>query len=224
MSGSVLERKTFWPRAFIGTFFWLAVMVVVVRCTFEPAPACAAVPTQANQYRADLIRSSRVVMGFDAPIATLAAQIHQESGWRAGVSSPVGAEGLAQFMPATAEWMAVLYPALYPAQPFNPSWAIRAMVHYDNYLLTKNTAANSCEQWAMALAAYNGGQGWVNRDRKLASAKGADGLSWFNAVERFNAGRSAANFAENRHYVRAILLRWEPVYAAWGNGVCEVRL
>lgn len=75
------------------------------------------------------------------------------------------------------------------------------------------------------LSAYNGGQGWVNRDRKLASAKGADKLAWFDSVERHNAGRSAANFRENRHYPRAILLRWEPMYAAagWGPGVCAER-
>ena len=55
--------------------------------------------------------------------------------------------------------------------------------------------------------------------------QGADKLAWFDSVERHNAGRSAANFRENRHYPRAILLRWEPMYAAagWGPGVCAER-
>ena len=50
-------------------------------------------------------------------------------------------------------------------------------------------------------------------------------MAWFDSVERHNAGRSAANFRENRHYPRAILLRWEPLYAAagWGPGVCAER-
>ena len=78
---------------------------------------------------------------------------------------------------------------------------------------------------AWVLAGYNGGNGWVNRDRRLASAKGADPLAWFGHVERHNSGRSASNFRENRHYPRAILLRWEPLYAAagWGRGVCAER-
>ena len=84
---------------------------------------------------------------------------------------------------------------------------------------------SECDRWAFVLAGYNGGNGWVNRDRRLASAKGADPLAWFDSVERHNAGRSAANFRENRHYPRAILLRWEPMYAAagWGPGVCAER-
>ncbi|HFH4259005.1 TPA: lytic transglycosylase domain-containing protein, partial [Pseudomonas aeruginosa] len=72
-------------------------------------------------------------------------------------------------------------------------------------------------------SAYNGGQGWVNRDRRLASASGADQLAWFDSVERFNAGRSAANFRENRNYPRLILLRYERIYLQWGDGVCGQR-
>jgi len=75
----------------------------------------------------------------------------------------------------------------------------------------------------MVLAAYNGGQGWVNKDRRLALASGASGLAWFDEIEKFNSGRSAANFKENRHYPHAILFKWESLYekAGWGNGVCK---
>ena len=84
-------------------------------------------------------------------------------------------------------------------------------------------ARTVCEQAAMVLSSYNGGLGWLIRDRKLASAKGADSLAWFGSVERFNAGRSAAAFAENRGYPRLILNRFEPEYiaAGWGSGVCS---
>ena len=184
------------------------------------------VPRDAEQYRRTLVRAAHAEWGLGAPIATLAAQVHQESAWRANAQSPVGAQGLAQFMPATSAWMAELYPASLGAnQPHNPGWALRAMVLYDRWLYEKNQASSDCERWAFVLAAYNGGQGWVNRDRKQASAKGADKLAWFDSVERHNAGRSAANFRENRHYPRAILLRWEPLYAAagWGAGVCAQR-
>lgn len=190
-------------------------------------PAYAdSIPRSAEQHRRTLVRAAHAEWGLDAPIATLAGQVHQESRWRADARSPVGAQGLAQFMPATADWMAQLYPnTLGGHQPFNPGWALRAMVAYDRWLYERNQATSDCDRWAFVLSAYNGGQGWVIRDRALASASGADKLAWFDSVERFNAGRSAANIRENRHYPRAILLRWEPLYVAagWGPGVCAER-
>jgi soluble lytic murein transglycosylase-like protein len=210
-----------WP--YIPIVFWLLLAVLVVRCTV-PEPAFANIPAAANAHRATLVRTAHYGMGLDAPVATLAAQIHQESGWNSNAVSPAGAQGLAQFMPATADWMATLNPVLQNPQPFNAGWAIRAMVQYNQWHLNKFPSTNtpSCQRWALALSAYNGGLGWVYREQKLARASGARGLAWFGDVERFNAGRSLSNFAENRNYVRNILIRWEPMYAAagWGNGVC----
>jgi hypothetical protein len=204
---------------------WLFLGLALLVASCQPAHA-ADVPRAAEQYRRTLVRAAHAEWGLDAPIATMAGQIHQESAWRANARSLVGAQGLAQFMPATADWMAELYPrSLGPAQPYNPGWALRAMVQFDRWLYVRNQANSECERWAFVLSGYNGGNGWVNRDRRLASAKGADQLAWFDSVERHNAGRSAANFRENRHYPRAILLRWEPLYAAagWGVGVCGER-
>nr|WP_247738535.1 transglycosylase SLT domain-containing protein [Pseudomonas aeruginosa] len=155
----------------------------------QPAFATDRIPTAAEQYRRTLVRSAHAEWGLSAPIATFAAQVHQESRWRADARSPVGAQGLAQFMPGTAEWIAGLYPtALGTNQPFNPGWALRALVTYDRWLYDRNQASSECDRWAFVLSAYNGGQGWVNRDRRLASASGADPLAWFDSVERFNAG------------------------------------
>lgn len=191
----------------------------------QPAYA-GAIPVEAKGQQRTLIRTSHAFWGLDAPVATFAAQIHQESRWRADARSPVGAEGLAQFMPATSDWFAELYPSqLGERQPYNPGWAMRAMVLYDKWLHARIQAASPCEKWAMVLSAYNGGLGWVYRDKRLASSKGLDPLVWFDSVERVNAGRSTANWNENRGYPRKILLRWEPLYerAAWGNGVCGER-
>lgn len=204
---------------------WLSLIIVTLSgLGCEPA-AAQEVPRAAEQYRRDLVRVAQHGFGLNAPVATLAAQIHQESGWRPGVTSPAGAQGLAQFMPGTARWMADMYPAsLGQAQPFNPGWSMRAMVAYNKWHLVRVQGHTVCDQWAFALYAYNGGLGWVQRDKRLAVASGADPLSW-DAVEPFNAGRSAANIRENRHYSRAILLRWEPMYvrAGWGRGVCDER-
>lgn len=186
--------------------------------------ARADVPAEAEQYRRDLVRIAQAEWGLDAPVATFAAQIHQESRWRFNARSPVGAQGLGQIMPATATWLASVFPeALGHPQPYNPAWSMQALVSYDGWLAARLQARGPCDMWAMVLSAYNGGLGWVNKDRRLASAKGADSLAWWNAVERFNAGRSAAAFKENRGYPRNILRRWEALYttAGWGNGVCQ---
>lgn len=183
----------------------------------------AQVPGAAVKYRAELIRNARVVWGLDAPVASFAAQIHQESGWRHDAVSGVGAQGLTQFMPTTSAWIATVYPqSLGNAQPFNPSWSMRALVQYDRWLFDRIRAADACERLAFALSAYNGGLGWVNRDKQLASSKGLDSLAWFGSVELVNAGRSTANWHENRAYPQRILKRIEPLYTAahWGPGAC----
>lgn len=203
----------------------LIALAMCVLCACQPAYADS-IPRDAEQYRRTLVRAAHAEWGLDAPIATLAAQVHQESAWRANARSQVGAQGLAQFMPTTSAWMAQLYPNTLGAnQPFNPGWALRALVTYDRWLSQRIQARGPCEKWAFVLSAYNGGLGWVQKDTRQASAKGADKLAWFDSVERHNAGRSAANFRENRNYPRAILLRWEPLYAAagWGAGVCAPR-
>lgn len=196
---------------------------LAVIATFS-TPAKAEIPDQAERYRRDLTRIAQAEWGLDAPVATFAAQIHQESRWRFDAKSPVGAQGLGQVMPSTATWLAQLFPkALGKVEPFNPVWSMQALVSYDRWLASRIQARNACEQGALILSSYNGGLGWVIRDRKLASAKGADPLTWFGSVERFNDGRSAAAFKENRQYPHLILRRWEALYvtAGWGKGVCQ---
>ena len=211
-------------RSFIRdiAFFLLGFVVLFSVTHCQPVPA-ETIPASAQQHRALLVRSVHAYAGLDAPVATFAAQVHQESRWRTDASSPVGAQGIAQFMPGTSQWIAQVNPALQNPQPYNPGWALRALVIYDEYLIKQNQASDPCNAWAMTLAAYNGGQGWVNRDRKLALASGANGLVWFNQIELFNSGRSASNFNENRHYPKAILFQWETLYeeAGWGFGVCD---
>ncbi|ATG75836.1 hypothetical protein AN401_07170 [Zobellella denitrificans] len=197
-------------------------LLLVLAATLVALPAWGAVPASAQQYQRLLTRSAHAYWGLDAPIATMAGQIHQESAWRANARSPVGAQGLAQFMPATSEWFATVYPAaLGDNQPYNPAWALRALVLYDRWIYARVSGPNQCERWAKTLSGYNGGLGWVQRDQRLAASRGADPARWFDHVEHHT---SRADWArrENRGYVRNILTRWEPMYAAagWGRGVC----
>lgn len=185
-----------------------------------------AVPSEALKHRNELTRNARLVWGLDAPVATFAAQIHQESLWRADAVSHAGAQGMAQFMPATARWMSELYPELRARdgpQPLNPAWAMRALVQFDHFLWQRHTAANACERMAFVLSAYNGGATWLERDRLQTERAGKDRDRWFANVELFNAGRSRPAFAENRAYPKRILLQHEPLYiaAGFGLGMCN---
>lgn len=183
----------------------------------------ASIPREAQAHRSVLVRAARLEWGLAAPVATFAAQVQQESEWRPDAVSPVGAQGLAQFMPSTARWLPSVAPQTGQPAPFNPAWALRAMVAYDLWLHQRVRAATPCDRMAMALAAYNGGLGWVQRDARLAATRGRNPAAWWGNVEAVNAGRSANAFRENRGYPRRILLTLEPVYkaAGWGGGSCD---
>lgn len=180
--------------------------------------ALAEVPREAQRYQRDLTRHSHAVWGLDAPVAVFAAQIHQESRWNKNAKSAF-AGGLAQFTPDTADWISGAYPqSLGANQPYNPAWAIRALVTYDKLLYDQTDAATPCDQMWKTLWKYNGGAGWVKRDEKLAAKSGVN-VRIAAEVEPFNAGRAPAFFKENRDYPRAILLKWQPTYALWGGEI-----
>ena len=209
----------------VGTFLvhmaWVFFVAMLLWCGSFFSQARAAQPPQAAlQYRDDVIRNARLEWGLSAPVADFAAQLHQESGWRTDAVSPVGAQGLAQFMPATADWISQLMPALSSREPFNPAWAIRALVSYDRWLWQRISAASDCERMAMTLSGYNGGPGWVRRDQRLAANLGLDSQRWFGHVATVNAGRNAASWRENRHYPQRILHELAPRYLTWGGGSC----
>lgn len=188
----------------------------------EPVYDMSGVPRLCLRYKRRIIGESQLTWGFDGFPATFAAQIQQESACKPDAVSRVGAQGLAQFMPSTAEWFGKEIMKEKPA-PLDPDWSIRAMVQYDKFLWDKVKAADTCNRAAKMLSAYNGGLGWIGRDEKLAVSKGLDKSLWFDSVETVNSGRSAGNFKENRGYPRRIQLKLEPTYvkAGYGKGSCH---
>jgi soluble lytic murein transglycosylase-like protein len=184
------------------------------------ARAADQVPAAANRYKLTLKREAQRVWGLQAPVATFAAQVHQESRWRADARSPVGAHGLAQFMPATARWLPATAPAdahLAQVDTANPTWSLRALVVYNQWLHTRVRGADGCERMAYTLSAYNGGLGWVYKRQSRSNAP----LQCLGQTCTINPGIHPANQAENEHYPRVILLRYEPLYATWGPGSCS---
>lgn len=185
------------------------------------------VPAAAVHYQRDLTRIVQQEWGLAGSVAVHAAQIHQESGWRTHVASHAGAQGLAQFLPATADWIAALYPDLGQAAPYSPGWAMRALVRYNRHILQRVKPWHArdvpqCDRWAFTLSGYNGGPGWIERDRRLAEARGRDPDRWWGHVEHTSA-RAHWAYRENRAYPRRILLELEPRYraAGWhGEALC----
>lgn len=185
------------------------------------APAAIRIPAASTRLRSAVIREAQRAYGLDAPAARFAAQIHQESLWNPAAASRF-AHGLAQFTPPTADWIAQAYPELRPAAPWDPHWSIRAMVRYMQHIEAELGGAGECDRWAFALSGYNGGPGWVRRDRRLAAAAGRDPQLWWDHVEH-HTGRAGWARKENRDYVRRILLHLEPAYlqAGWpGEAAC----
>jgi soluble lytic murein transglycosylase-like protein len=98
-------------------------------------------------YRA-LVTRSATAAGLQPLL--LAALLRSESGFRRDAVSPVGAQGIAQFMPATAAGVGL-------ADPFDPDEAVPAAARLLAGHLRRFGAV------PLALAAYNAGPGAVER-------------------------------------------------------------
>lgn len=215
-----LDRITFLLRISLYAFIALAILYLALL----PLKARAEVPAAAEKWKRELTRQSRLAWGLDAPVSTIAAQIETESNFRPNAVSHAGAKGLAQFIPATSDWISGAYPALSENDPFNPIWALRAVATYDKYLWDRVLLyATDCDRAAFSLSGYNGGEGARDREVDLCLRSGScDPDRWWDNVERFR-WRAPQFFTENRNYVRRILRVREPNYiaAGWGRGLCE---
>lgn len=107
----------------------------------------------------DFVESAAAESGFSAGV--IAAQIYHESGWDPNASSPVGARGLAQFMPAT--WGSFGK----GGDILDPQDAIAAQGRYMGHLrdLMKGHAGSDEELLKLSLASYNAGEGAVARSK-----------------------------------------------------------
>jgi soluble lytic murein transglycosylase-like protein len=210
----------------IALFAWVGQVAAadpaqpVAKAYSEPA-----IPQASAMYRIQVQRAASEYFGLDAPAARLAAQIHQESAWRPDARSAY-AWGLAQFTPATAKWLPSVCPELGGFDPWNPNQSVRAMACYDAWLHQRvkplaDGQVDACTRWMFALRAYNGGEGWINRERRAAARSGRNPNRWSDVAPV----RLRAEWAhrENTRYPLRILHVLEPAYlkAGWpGQAVC----
>jgi len=182
--------------------------------------AASSLPEAALKYRSVLVREAQFVFGLNAPVPMLAGQIMQESAWRPGVTAWDNGRGLAQFMDATADTIVRLYPELEQPEPYNPVWAIRAMVRYDKWLGDRVQQETECDRWGAALKAYNAGLGYVQRAQRASRRPG----KWFGLTEHIQTRQSQKNFEYSRLYPRWILLKHQPKFAGWGLRMCDTTI
>jgi len=174
------------------------------------------IPELAYALRPVLIREIRYWWGVDTQQTIFFAQVHQESTWRPDAKSAY-ASGLAQFTPDTAKWISQLYPKdLGENNPLDTKWALRALVKYDKWIFDKTVFADkNSDRWCFSLSGYNGGYGWVAKDRALAETAGRDSSKWVCNTEHFS-NRSAGAIKENRDYVTKITTKLLTLYQSGG--------
>jgi soluble lytic murein transglycosylase-like protein len=211
----------------------LAVVIVAVGLLFAafwPGEAQAAtpqaVPSVSTIYRLRIEREAARNFGLDAPVARRAAPINPESSWNPKAASAY-AQGLTQFTPATARWLPTVCPAVGEPDPWDPDWALRAQACYMAWLVDAIKpfqhagTMSTCTHWNFAFRGYNGGLGWLNRERLATQRAGDDANAW-QAVEKHRV-RAGWAHQENIAYPRRILLVLEPRYlaAGWpGSAAC----
>ena len=205
-------------RSPFSALAWLALAASALTASCQVHAQGLQPPQAALQYRSLLIRTAHAGWGMDAPVAVLAAQVHQESAWRPDAVSHVGAQGLAQFMPATSRWIATQALELATPQPYNPAWALRALVTYDRWLYQRTpTRYTPYERMWVALRAYNGGLGhW---QQEAASTGLAQPSRAQVDAACGSARRAAVHCKENLGYPHRILVVLQPRYLQWGPGL-----
>jgi hypothetical protein len=112
-----------------------------------------------NRSRAEICDAlTQAAQSNDVPVPFFIRLLFQESGFKAGVVSPAGAEGIAQFMPATSADMGL-------DNPFDPLPAIRASARLLRGLVQQ------FGNLGLAAAAYNAGPkriaDWLAKKGKL---------------------------------------------------------
>jgi soluble lytic murein transglycosylase-like protein len=149
----------------------------------------------------------------------LKVQAYAESLLQSDAVSPVGAQGIMQFMPNT--WEDVSFRLRYPstATPFNPTYAIPAGAYY-MALMRNGWAAERPEEDRrnLAFASYNAGFGSILEAQKLSGGKTLyqDIIAFLPQVtNETKDGKLIDNAKQTADYVTRI----NQYYTQFSNGV-----
>lgn len=167
-------------------------------------------------YLEDVRTAAQFYYGVPAPVPMILGQIMQESGFDPTAKSGVGAQGLMQFMPATAQWAAKAG-GFGMSAPLDPSWSIRAGVWYDRWLYDRVKLYDTvCDRWQFTLSGYNGGERWRMKRQELSKNPGS-----FKVTGPINPGIANSSQEENEAYALRIVFHHQPKYSKYGPVVCN---
>lgn len=145
-----------------------------------------------------MIESSSQKYGVDA--SHIKNIVNLESGFNPSATSNMGAQGIMQFNPTTAKQYGV-DKILKSKDPDDIQKVIDAGVKHFGKLLKDNN-----NDYSLASAAYNGGQGSVNYVKKQLGNKNITGEDWINFMEKRNksnpTGKKHAWQKETLDYVK----------------------
>ncbi|MCH5168626.1 MAG: transglycosylase SLT domain-containing protein [Prevotellaceae bacterium] len=163
----------------------------------------------------DLFRRHSATAGWDWRL--LAAQCYQESGFDPEAVSSMGAQGLMQLMPGTAEAMGVP-----EGRCFDPGENVAAAARYIRRVSQAfGDVDEARERICFTLAAYNGGAGHVQDARMLARKAGRNDACWAEVAPFILRLSDPAYYrdpdvrhgymrgSETEAYVRLVMERWE---------------
>ena len=139
-NSSMLETKA--RATFVTVVVMCFSMLLLREAESEVLPQDAS-----TTFDADLLEAARA---HDLPHQFFARLIWQESRFKPYAVSPAGAQGIAQFMPGTAQWRGL-------ADPFNPAEALNESARWLGEL------RRQFGNLGLAAAAYNAGPGRVSR-------------------------------------------------------------
>jgi membrane-bound lytic murein transglycosylase MltF len=134
----------------------------------------------------------------------MAALGYQESGLDQSVRSHVGAVGVMQLMPSTANDANVNIPNIEEIEP-NIHAGVKYL-HFLHHRYFQDPAVEKLDQWLFTFAAYNAGAARVRKLRKEATKMGLDPNVWFRNVEIVAAkriGRETVQYVSNiyKYYI-----------------------
>jgi hypothetical protein len=178
-SGTDPTSMTMPARSFLAITMLALVVLAQASAAFAAQPSAGG-SESVGEALCRLVEASAKARGL--PVAFLTRLIWQESSFRTTVISRAGAQGVAQFMPGTAQERGL-------ADPFDPEQAIPAAAH----LLSDLRAQFG--NLGLAAAAYNGGP---NRVASWLAGKGGLPAETQDYVIRIT-GRSAQDWAEARN-------------------------
>lgn len=138
---------------------------------------------------------------YGVPETLVFSVIRTESSFDSGAVSSAGAVGLMQLLPDTFTWLTdeILFEHLETGMLYDPETNIR----YGTYYLSR--LYDRYGRWDLALAAYNGGPG--NVDKWLADSNYADG----------EGGLRRIPFKETRQFVKKVTDAWDMYERLYGE-------